>query len=92
MNEIKKHKDFLLSEIKVNKPVKVWNFNKYIPNFDPKNIQVGDRLIISVKPNWSANLDGFDGKIIKILGNNYYYEENGLFDSLYLTQINNENK
>ena len=80
-----------LEEIKVNKPIRVWDFNKYIPNFNPKNIQVNDRLIIPVKPYWD-NLVGFNGKITKIVGDKYYYNENGLFDSLYLTKINNENK
>jgi len=86
MNEIKRLQQLAgINEIKVNKPIRVWDFNKYIPNFNPKNIQVNDRLIIPVKPYWD-NLVGFNGKITKIVGDKYYYNENGLFDSLYLTK------
>jgi hypothetical protein len=93
MNEIKKHKDFLLSEIKVNRPTKVWDFNKYIPNLDPNRIQVGDRLIIPVQSNWTVNLNGFDGLVTEIGYNMVTYGNKlGDFTFDYLIKINNENK
>jgi hypothetical protein len=35
----------LLSELNINKPVRTWDFSKYIPNFDPYKMKVGDKII-----------------------------------------------
>jgi hypothetical protein len=37
--------DKSLDEIKVNRPNKTWDLRKYIPNFNPNNIQIGDTII-----------------------------------------------
>lgn len=34
----------LINELVISKPNRIWDFNKYIPNFDPKNIQIGDKI------------------------------------------------
>lgn len=38
----------LLKEIKVNRPKKNWNFDEYIPNFNPKDLQIGDTIEYTV--------------------------------------------
>lgn len=48
INELNNLKNSLLkikskiNEIKINKPKRVWDFTKYIPNFDKDKIQIGD--------------------------------------------------
>ena len=37
----------IVNEIKINSPINIWNFNKYIPNFNPRHIKVGHTIIFN---------------------------------------------
>lgn len=39
---VKKHN---INELEINRPVRTWDFSKHIPNFDPKQMIKGDRII-----------------------------------------------
>jgi len=34
-----------INELEINRPVRTWDFSKYIPNFDPEQMRKGDRII-----------------------------------------------
>jgi hypothetical protein len=82
-----------INEIKVNKPKRIWDFNKYIPNFTGKYIQIGDKIKIPEKYVEMYYKDG----IINILGIEdeiplNFYTDYGYWDADYLMIINNRNK
>lgn len=75
-----------LKEIKINKPRQIWDFTRYIPNFDPKNIKVGDEI----------RLDGNIDKVLDIISNpndiHYFKVKGGMYFAQVLIRINNDNK
>lgn len=75
-----------LKEIKINKPRQIWDFTRYIPNFDPKNIKVGDEI----------RLDGNIDKVLDIISNpndiHYFKVKGGIYFAQVLIRINNDNK
>lgn len=93
INELNNLKNSLLkikskiNEIKIDKPRRIWDFTKYIPNFDPKNIKVGDEIKLG---------DSID-KIIGIVYANpndiqYFNVKHGICFARVLIKINNDNK
>lgn len=93
----------ILREIKVNKPYRVWNLTKYIPNFNPEDIKVGDEIILPAF-NMAHEGENVRGKIWDInddevsprLGKRLHYstEKNGNYLGYFdeLEKINNKNK
>ena len=99
MNEIKRLQKLAgINEIKVNRPKRVWDFTKYIPNFTGKDMQIGDKLIIPVDPKWNHGIDITTSSIKNIDTNeddyNYvFYDDVGSIWSLeYFKEKNNKNK
>lgn len=93
INELNNLKNSLLkikskiNEIKIDKPRRIWDFTKYIPNFDPKKIKVGDEIKLG------DNID----KIIGIVYENpndiqYFNVKHGIYFARVLIKINNDNK
>lgn len=89
-----------LNELGINKPSKQWDFTKYIPNFNPNDIKIGDKIKIR-----TINLYTFahTGKVIIFDVDRiekYELEDGGLFftnnelgyDASGLIDINNNNK
>jgi hypothetical protein len=82
-----------LYEIKINKPNKTWDFTKYIPNFDHKDIKKGD-IIIWPKDMYNYQLgDPVDKlKIEKIYdGMEMYFTNNTSLYFYELVTYNNSN-
>lgn len=90
------------NEIKVVKPPRVWDFNKYIPNFDPNNIRIGDKLIIPSDDKYFSRFEGEGNYMYKVTGPINNYDEMDVFDlllkepdSIYIRSliiINQDNK
>ena len=89
-----------LNELEINKPFRQWDFTKYIPNFNPNDIKIGDKIKIR-----TINLYTFTptGKVIIFDVDRiekYELEDGGLFftnnemgyDASGLIDINNNNK
>lgn len=91
--DISKQRDFLLKEIKVNSPKRVWDFTKYIPNFNGEKIKIGDKIKIPEK-----YLDiYYNNGIIEILDIEdeiplNFYTDYGYWDVDHLNNLNNKNK
>jgi len=69
-NQLKK-----LKEIKVNTPNKIWKLNKYIPDFDPSKVQIGDRILgVRLGKPYDVKIenieDGYEGDILFTFNNN----------------------
>jgi hypothetical protein len=90
----KKYKiDQSLEEIKVVKPKRIWDFTKYIPNFNPSNIKIKDEIILPLK--YTSLFLTNKGIIIdkEEIDNKIYYNTDDLdkWTSDYLEKINEEN-
>lgn len=79
-----------VNEIKVEQSSRIWNFTKYIPNFDHKNIKIGDTI--------KTGFDKDDGIVVGGIDKTYtssYFFHNGErvgYESDQLIKINNINK
>jgi len=89
----------LLNEVRPVGLPKTWNFSRYIPNFNPKNIQVGDYIIIvnegnDFKKYKISFIDyGMGGENSKYFV--FYFADmkiNNHISNQALIHINNENK
>lgn len=77
-----------LLELGINKPSRVWNFNKYIPKFYSLRFKIGD-VLINVNPNKTFKIYGFNRSGIKC------YDEKGVKLEISRAQLerqNNRNK
>ena len=72
----------LLKEIEI-KPHRIWDFSKYIPNFNAKNIKIGDTIIIPE--------DDINSKVEYITDITIWYE-GGWSSKRRLYTLNNDNK
>lgn len=85
-----------LNEIKVNKPKRVWDFTKYIPNFKPKYIEIGDKVIFDkdfVSKHFNTDEAIIKDKIYETNDIIEYYTDNlGHWTSDFLIGFNNRNK
>lgn len=83
----------ILNEIKVNKPITIWDFTKYIPNFNPTKIKNGDIVKIIINGKKYDNLivkkgDFFDFKFeMRDNNSNFAWE----YTKNKLKQINSKN-
>jgi hypothetical protein len=77
-----------LSEITINRPPRTWDFTKYIPDFDPNNIKIGDTIttgIATIKVEIIDETHDYDSSL-------WFSSKNSFgFTSTQLEKINNKN-
>lgn len=71
-----------LNELNVNKPQRVWDLNKYNPNFDPNQIKIGDKIIVG----------SFTNIVINTLNSTLYLDGNVFVSFGNLLGLNNRNR
>jgi len=99
MNEINRLQQLagILTEIKVNKPKRIWDLTKYIPNFTGKDMQVGDEILFPPEIGSRQKNTNAINKVKSIENDiqdekEYFVGENGYYTSDWLRDINNRNK
>lgn len=81
----------ILNELEINKPIKIWDFKKYIPNFNPDNIKVGDKIIFPSDSNYDSPSPVYKIEKDIIFAGEDDIEYNGFKKRLF-KKFNKENK
>lgn len=71
-----------MNELNVNKPQRVWDLNKYNPNFDPNQIKIGDKVIVG----------SFTNIVMNTLNSALHLDGNGFVSFEKLLGFNNRNR
>lgn len=81
-----------INELEVNPGRRVWDFSKYIPNFDPSKIKEGDAIKDGNGDKYLINYIGTVAPLASGIIRFGNIEHNSYIDSDYLIKINNRKK
>jgi len=82
---------YIFKEVTIKPNPRIWDFTKYIPNFDPKKIKIGDTIKQQFR-NFEPYLYKINNIKISEDGDIYFKIDGDEFGKIWLNSLQNKNE